>query len=444
MMAILRTWFGTTDDIDQATDIKPVVRGGMLVLFVGIAGFVSWSALAPLAGAVIAPGVVKVDTNRKFVQHQEGGIVKAILVRDGDVVEAGQALIELNDVAVNATLDLVRTQLDAEWARNARLGAERGFSKSVQYPDELTSRDGDTRVKALMDRENSLFKVRREALESQMELLSAQIKETEREITARVAQDQSDASAIQLQRDEFTANEPLVAQGFISKTRLLGLQRAVTEYESRRGTNQADTAQARQRVAELKLRIVTLRNEYMQQAENQLKDSTARLFDLQERLRPTLDASERQRIVAPVSGEVVDLRVTTPGEVIGPRDRLMDIVPTNQPLIIESNVRPEDIIYVHIDGEADVRLTAFKQRITPIVMGRVTYVSADILTDPSNGARYYLARVRVDDDSLARAGHLSLQAGMPAEVHFKTEERTLVTYLLDPALGYVMRGLREP
>ena len=444
MMAMLRTWFAMPDDIDEAHDVRPAVRAGLLVVVFGVLGFVAWSALAPLAGAVIAPGVVKVDTNRKLVQHQEGGIVKAILVRDGDVVVKGQTLIELNDVAVDATLDLVRTQLDAEWARNARLSAERGFDATVGYPDELHSRQGDPRVHALMDRETSLFKVRREALESQISLLRSQIRETESEIAARVLQDRSDASAIELQRDELVANEPLVDQGFISKTRLLTLQRAVTEYESRRGTNQAEMAQARQRVAELKLRIVTLRNEYMQQAENELKDSTARLFDLQERLRPTQDAAKRQHIVAPVGGEVVDLRVTTPGEVIGPRDRLMDIVPQDQPLIVESTVRPEDINHVRVDGDADVRLTAFKQRITPIVTGRVTYVSADILTDPTNGARYYLARVRVDSDSLTKAGDLKLQAGMPAEVHFKTEERTLMTYLLDPALGYVGRALREP
>lgn len=444
MMAMLRSWLAMPADIDEAHDVRPTVRSGMLVILLGLVGFVAWSVLAPLAGAIIAPGVVKVDTNRKLVQHQEGGIVKAILVRDGDLVEQGQALIELNDIAVDATLDLVRTQVDAEWARNARLNAERGLESQVQYPQELTSRRDDARVKSLMDHESSVFRVRREALESQIVLLQAQIRETESEIAARIAQDGSDAMSIQLQRDELAANEPLVAQGFISKTRLFTLQRAVTEYESRRGTNQADMAQARQRVAELKLRIVMLRNEYMQQAENELKDSTARLFDLQERLRPTLDAAERQRIVAPVSGEVVDLRVTTAGEVIGPRDRLMDIVPTDQPLIVESTVRPEDINHVHIDGDADVRLTAFKQRITPIVTGRVIYVSADILTDPSSGAGYYLARVLVDEDSLAHAGHLKLQAGMPAEVHFKTAGRTLLSYLLDPALGYLGRGLREP
>lgn len=444
MIATLRTWFALPNGVEQAQDIRPVVRAGLLVVALGVVGFVAWSALAPLAGAVIAPGVVKVDTNRKLVQHQEGGIVKAILVRDGDRVEQGQTLIELNDIAVDATLDLVRTQLDAEWARNARLSAEQSLADSVEYSEELLSRGSDSRVKALMDRESSLFKARRDALESQITLLRTQIRETDSEILARRAQDQSDGSAIQLQREELVANEPLVVQGFISKTRLLTLQRAVTEYESRRGTNQAEMAQARQRVAELKLRIVTLRNDYMQQAENDLKESTARLFDLQERLRPTLDAAQRQHIVAPVAGEVVDLRVTTAGEVIGPRDRLMDIVPADQPLNVETMVRPEDINYVRIDGQADVRLTAFKQRITPIVTGRVTYVSADILTDPSNGAQYYLARVRVDGDSLELAGHLKLQAGMPAEVHFKTAERTLLTYLLDPALGYVMRGLREP
>ena len=206
MMAMLRSWLAMPADIDEAHDVRPTVRSGMLVILLGLVGFVAWSVLAPLAGAIIAPGVVKVDTNRKLVQHQEGGIVKAILVRDGDLVEQGQALIELNDIAVDATLDLVRTQVDAEWARNARLNAERGLESQVQYPQELTSRRDDARVKSLMDHESSVFRVRREALESQIVLLQAQIRETESEIAARIAQDGSDAMSIQLQRDELAAN----------------------------------------------------------------------------------------------------------------------------------------------------------------------------------------------------------------------------------------------
>ncbi len=444
MLAPLRSWLSFPSDVDATHDPRPILRAGLLIIAVFIGGLGAWMAMAPLSGAVIALGVVKVDTNRKVVQHQEGGIVKTILVKPGDRVEAGQTLIELNDVQVDATLELVRAQLDSELARNARLTAERSLAQYIEYPETISSRKTEARVAELIRRENALFDVRREVLESQAALLRQQIAETEREIASRLAQDEADALAIKLQKEEVAANERLLSQGFIARTRFLGLQRAVTDYESRRGTNQAELAQARQRVSELQLRILMLRNDYSQQAEKELKESAARIFDLQERLRPFRDAAERQRIVAPVSGEVVDLRVTTNGAVIGPRDRLMDIVPANPDLVIEAQVRPEDINYVAIGAEADVRLTAFKQRITPIVPGQVVYVSADRLTDSVTNSSYYLAQVRVSAESLARSGNLVLKAGMPAEIYVKTAERTVLTYLLDPVLAYLGRGFREP
>ena len=287
-----------------------------------------------------------------------------------------------------------------------------------------------------------MFKVWRSALNSQIALLANQIRETRQEIAARTSQEKSDNEAIRLQKAELNANEQLISHGFISKTRLLGLQRAVVEYETRSGTNQAEMAQARQRVSELELRSQTLRNEYMQQAENELKEGTAKVFNLEERLRPYQDAATRQRIVASVSGVVVDLRVTTVGAVIGPRDRLMDIVPTNSDLIVEAKVRPEDINHVHVGMDSDVRFTSFNQRITPVVPGKVVYVSADRLTDEATEVGYYMARVKVSNASLEDAGGLRLQAGMPAEVYMKTAERTALVYLLNPVMGFMGRGMR--
>lgn len=434
----------TGDTPELRTQAGPIVGRGLVVIAVGALLFGLWTALAPLSAAVIAPGVVKVDRNRKVVQHQEGGIVRAILVREGERVQAGQTLIELNDVQVDASVELMRTQLEAELARLARLSAERILSRDYRVPAELTERRSDARVAELVDRESMLLKVRRDALESQAALLEEQIKQTQREIEARDLQDKSDAEAIRLQREELAANEKLIGEGFIAKTRILGLQRAVTEYESRRGTNQAETAQARQRVAELQLRVATLKTEYAQQAERDARESTTRVYDLQQRLRPSMDAASRQRVVAPVSGEIVDLRVTTVGAPIGPRDRLMDIVPADADLVIEARVRPEDINHVRAGAKADVRLVALLQRITPTVMGSVDHVSADRLVDPANNMPYFVAHVRIGADTLAKAGDLELKPGMPVEVYVKTAERTPLVYLLDPILGYVNRGLREP
>lgn len=444
MLAALRQWVLPPIEVEHADDARRIVRTGMLVIAVLVVVVGGFLAFAPLSGAVVAPGVVKVDLDRKIVQHQEGGMVSRVLVRDGDRVQAGQTLLMLEDVRVDATNELLRTQLDAELARNARLAAEGRFDASVRFPKELTARAGDRRVNELLGRERSLFAARRDSLEGQIQLLRTQIRETQGEIEAWNDQLKAGDEAIRLQKEELAQNEGMLGEGFVSKTRILTLQRAVAEYQARRGENLAELAKAKQRVAELELRIVTLRTSYMEQAASELKESTGRVFDLQERLRPSQDAAQRQTIKAPLAGEVVNLRVTTPGAVIGPRDTLLELVPENPDLIIEAQVRPEDIASIAKGAVADVRLTAFKQRITPVVYGEVVYVSADRLQMRPDQAPYYAAHVRVGPDALRAAGDLRLQAGMPAEVYIRTDTRTALQYLLTPVSAYLQRSMREP
>jgi HlyD family type I secretion membrane fusion protein len=430
-------------DLDLVENPWPLGRAGLLGFGLLVLALLGWSWLAPLGGAAIAPGAVKVDMNRKTVQHQEGGIVGEILVRDGAKVRAGETLIVLKDVRVDAGNELVQTQLDVELAKGARLAAEQTWAKAVSFPQELTARAGDPRVAEVLKRETSLFRTRREAFDNQAALIRAQIGETEGEIRARQEQLLADATAIRLQREEQATNQTLLEQGYVSKTRLLGLQRGVAELESRRGENESELARARQKIADLQLRAETLRSSFMQEAAAELRQTTAQVFDLRERLRPAQDAERRQRITAPADGEVVDLRFTSVGAVIGPRDPILDIVPEDPDLIVEAHVRPEDISFVRRGAPADVRLTAFRQRITPTVTGEVTYVSADRLTDRATGAAFYLAHVRVTPAALREAGDLRLQAGMPAEVFIKTTSRSALEYLLDPISGFLQRSMRE-
>jgi HlyD family type I secretion membrane fusion protein len=431
------------DDI-YAVEAHRLIRVGLAVIAALALGIGIWMVITPLSGAAIAPGAIKVDMNRKTLQHQEGGIVKEILVRDGSHVEAGQTLLVINDVRVDANYDLLITQLDSEMAKASRLSAEGTLDGSVSYATELLSRAGDSRVKELMRRENAVFTTRRQMLDGQIKLLKEQIQEARQEAAALGEQVEAEKRALQWQQEELRANQKLAEQGFMSKTRLLTLQRGVADYEARLGEHRAALAQARQRSGDFELRISSLRNNYMKEAADELKDATARTYDLRERLRPSLDASQRQNVIAPVSGEVVDLRVTSAGAVVGPREPLLDIVPANPELIVEARVRPEDITYVKIGGDADVRLSAFKQRTTPTVTGKVTYVSADSLSDNKTGATYYLTHVKLSPESLKEAGDLKLQAGMPAEVFVRTPARTPLEYLLDPLTGFLQRSFREP
>jgi HlyD family type I secretion membrane fusion protein len=427
--------------VAELDDARPLVRSGLLAIALGAAAFGAWAAFAPLSGAIIAPGYVKVDLNRKVVQHQEGGTVRAIHVRDGDRVKQGQELILLDDVRIDAQLDLLRTQLDAERAKAARLEAERAYAAKPIFPDELLVRKSEPKVQEQLVREMTLFRARRDALETQIAVLRKQIEETEGEVQAVTEQLAAEERALKLQKEELAANQRLLEQGYVQKTRVLTLNRAVAEYEARYGEHRAQLSQARQRSKELELRILSMRNSYAQSAADELKETSSRIFDLEERIRPSRDAAHRQKIAAPIDGEVVGLRVFSLGAVVGPRDVLMEIVPEEKRLIVEARIRPEDINHVRSGAAADVRLTAYKQRTTPLVEGTVTYVSGDRLVEAQTGVPYYVMHVDVPPE---RLGELRLQAGMPAEVFVRTDERTAFDYLLAPVTSYFRRAMREP
>jgi HlyD family type I secretion membrane fusion protein len=356
-------------------------------------------------------------------------------------VSAGQELIRLDDVRIDAQLDLLRTQLEAERAKAARLEAERAYAAKPRFPLSLSKRKSDPKVAELLAKETNLFRARREALDTQIAVLHRQIAETSAEEKALSAQLAAEERALALQREELAANQRLLAQGYVQKTRILTLERAVAEYEARFGEHRAEASQARQRATELELRILSLRNQYAQQAADELKETTARLFDLEERIRPSRDASERQRITAPISGEIVGLRVFTAGSVIGPRDVLMEIVPAKRTLIVEARIRPEDINHVQKGSPAETRLTAYKSRTTPLVDGTVSYVSGDRMVDEHSGQPYYVAQIEVAPGAL---GELKMSAGMPAEVYIRTDARTVLDYLLAPVTQSLRRAMREP
>ena len=432
------------EDTGEAESPRGLIRagiGGILVLMLAV---IVWAALAPVSGAVIAPGAVRVDMNRKTVQHQEGGIIGEILVRDGSRVKAGETLIVLKDMRVEAGIEMVQTQLDGEIAKAARLTAEQVWAENVSFPAELLKRAGDVRVEELLRRETMLFRARRESYDTQLKLLRAQTSDITAEIRAREQQIKADRAAVRFTREELVSNQGLLKEGFISKVRILTLERSLADVEARLGEHEAELSAARGRVSELQLRAESLRTSMMQEAATEMQKTTVQILDLRERLRPFQDAADRQRIAAPIPGQVVGLKFTTVGAVIGPRDPILDVVPDNIELIIEGRIRPEDINYVSVGAEADVRLTSFRQRITPTVTGSVIYVSADRMEDKVDRMVYYVVHVRVTPEALAKAGDLKLQAGMPAEVFIKTAARSALLYVLDPISGFLQRSLREP
>ena len=393
-----------------------------------------WTATAPLSGAIVAPAQVKVELNRKTVQHQEGGIVREILVRDGQKVRAGEALVVIGDVRSDAELSLLRDRLNAELVRKARATAEAALEP--RFGVALTSEHAE--------REQALFAARRRTLDEHVASLQAQIRDARAQAAALESQIAANEASARLSAEEIEINEKLAKQGFVHRTRMLSLERSAADYRSRIGEAQSDLAAARQRAGELQARIAQARNQYQSQAADELKEASARVREIEERLRPSQDQVERQMVRSPVDGEVMAMRVSAAGEVIGPREAILDVVPAREKLVLEARIRPEDIDYVRKDGLAEVRLAAFDARNTPLLPGRIVFVSPDRVTRPNSAESWFVATVELDTAALQNHPHLRLQAGMPAELFVTTSERTLFEYLARPLAVFASRAMREP
>jgi len=424
-------------------EARGLVRVGIAAIVVAAAALLAWALWAPLGGAVVANGIVKIDTNRKTVQHRDGGIVREILVREGDRVARGQPLLLLEDARVDAAFDLTRGQLDASRLRRSRLEAESAGAARWETPPELRARLGEARAADAAAREASLFAARRGALDAQLRLVREQLEALEVEVAAREHEHDALAAGLRSMGEELRLNQDLLAQNFVNRTRVMQLERNVADYEGRMRHDEAEAAVARQRIADLQLRGVSLRETYAQDAASELRDVGARVVELEEQSRAATDARERQVVRAPVAGRVLELRVTTPGGAIGPRDPLLDIVPDDDPLLVEARVGVDAIAELRVGAPTDVRLTAYRQRTTPLVAGRVTYVSPDALADRQTGAPYYLLHVELDRASLAQAGPVEVQPGMGAEVFVRTHERSAMEFLLEPLVNAARRSLRE-
>ncbi len=431
------------EGLHPAANVSRYIMAGLITILSVFGVLGAWAAIAPLHGAVIATGFIKVDTNRKTIQHLEGGIVKQILVRDGDRVQEGQPLIVLQDERVGATLDLLQGQLDSELARAARLRAERDNQEAIEYPADLLARSDFPAVAEIMRSENAFFTTKRESLAEQIELLKQQIGEAQQQIAGLKSQIDAEEQGAKYLQEEIAANEKMEKKQYVQRTHILSLKRGIEEYEARKGEHLADIAMARQRITELELKIIDLKNAQVREAADKLTLSQAAINDILERLRPARDATSRQSVTAPIAGTVVNLKIFTEGGVIGPREPILDIVPEDNPLIIEARVRVDDIDDVKLEQEADIRLSAYKARSTPLILGHLIYISADRLIDETTGEPYYNTHIEVDQASLEEAGSLEMYPGMPAEVYIKTGARTALDYILAPITQTLRRSMRE-
>ncbi len=430
------------------TSVAPAVgvRGPLLfaialsIVFAG--GFAGWSALAPLQSAAIAPGTVVVDTNRKAVQHLEGGVVSRLLVQEGDTVNAGQLVVLLDQTLAQSTVDRLRGQLLASLALQARLRAERDQRSEIAFPAELTVDAGDPVAAELMQAERRVFETRREQLEGQIRILRQRNAQVEEEIRGLADEIKAEELQIRLIGEEIAAVEALVAKGLERKPRLLALQRQSAAIEGLRAQNVARIARGRQSIGENEMRVLDLQAQYLSEAVQKLRDEEAQIFDLREKIRAARDVLQRTEIRAPVAGRVQGLKIFTVGGVVAPRETLMEIVPADEKLIVEARMATNDIDVVRAGLPVQLRFTAFSQRRSLSLEGRVLSVSADRMNDPQSGVPFYLLRIILDAEASLPDGQ-TLHPGMPVEVAVQTGAQTLLAYLARPIIDSMHRALRE-
>lgn len=426
------------------SETRRLANWGLAVVILGLLPLTAWMTFAPLSSAVVAQAYVKVDLNRRPVQHAEGGIVRQVLARDGQRVRQGEPLLVLGDVSVDADKNRLDYRVKAERASLARLEAEQGMQHSLDFPaDVAAAAKLDQRLAEQVRKEWALFAARRDALVEQVRLLHSQRDRVAQEVVALRAQIVQAGESMKFQRVELDTNNKLRKDGFVSATRIAQIEGAVADYGVKLEERRSELARAQQRMVDIDLRVSALQGEYRQHASDQLKVATARLSEIEQEQRKSADASARQVIIAPASGEVIGLKYPVPGAVIAPRETIADIVPDDARLVTEARIRPDDISRIARGQPADIRFTAFNYRTTQLVRGKVIYISADRLVDRATDAPYYSVLVEAAPASLARAGDLKLLAGMPAEVYIEGARRTPLEYLLEPVTQVLRHAARE-
>lgn len=427
------------------TNDAPLKRVGLAIVLAVFGGLGGWAALAPIDSAALAPGVVTVESYRKTVQHLEGGIVKEILARDGDLVEKDQALIILEDTQARAQLQILRGQYFIALATEARLLAEQRDGNGVAYPPALVNERQDPRAEEAIQLQNQSFRVRRISRDGEIAVLEQAIQQLNSKISGLQALKASREKLVASLRGELSDHQALLEQGFVNKQRIQELERQVAQMEGEQAEYIAEIATTQMQIGEARLKILQLKKDFQTKVAEDLAKVQGELFDLREKMQSLQDTVERTVIKAPENGMVMGLAVHTIGGVIKPGESLLDIVPKGEKLVIEAEVAPLDIDRVHAGLKADVRLSVFKSATTPRVEGEVISVSADRLTHERTGASYYLARVALSEEELKKLEEAKrfLVPGMPVEVLINTGQRTMLEYMMQPLTNAFAKSFIE-
>ncbi|SOE17221.1 HlyD family secretion protein [Hoeflea halophila] len=424
------------------TGITWPVLVGLVTLATGLGGFSAWAAMAPLEGAIIAQAKVAVLGRNKVVQHLEGGIVKEIFVEDGQRVVAGDALLVLDDTAIRSQHNRLKIQLATLDAIIVRALAERNGSQTLTFPAALAASQ-ESPVATLLKDQQAEFEAGLHQHRAKLAIMQQQIAALEEQISGHAVQKRETRFQIELLAEELQSLEALLAEGLTRKKEVLALKRSEATLKGAEGQLAAAIAQARQSIAEIRERINQTESERVGNASALLSEVRSKRSEIIEQLNSTADVSARVVVRAPVSGNVIGLAKSHPGAVIAPGQEIMTIVPEGTALVVEAQIRPQDIDEVRIGQAAWLTFSAFDPRETPPVSGEVIYVSADRLENQRTGEAYYIARLEVSKDAVPGFDPARLAPGLGAEVFITTGGRTFLNYLTAPLTRVLSRSFRE-
>jgi HlyD family secretion protein/epimerase transport system membrane fusion protein len=428
-----------TDVAPEHADLAPYLNTRSYVRVAGWVGLITlgsillWSVLVPLAKGAIAHGTISVQSQRKTIQHLEGGVIREILVQEGSIVKAGQPLMILDRTQAEASSEIVGNQLLASRAYEARLTAQRNDAAEVTFPDEVLERaKTDTKLAELIEGQRRAFESNRGTISGKRKIYEEQIEQQQKQITGLDAQNKSYATQRKYIDEEIKGVKFLLDQGLERLPRMLALQRTQSGLDGQMEANRADMERIKQAINETRLKITDLNNTYRDQATEELRQVQDKIAELRERSRAAENVLGRTTVVAPLDGIVMNLKYHTIGGTVQPYAPILDMVPTGDDLVITAQISPMEIESIEPGMDAWVTLSAFNQRRVPQMPGKVTEVSPDRFEDQRTGAAYYQAQVRIDKDSLAKVPNLKLFPGMPAEVKIVTGYRTAWDYFFQP------------
>jgi HlyD family type I secretion membrane fusion protein len=425
------------------TSFRIPVLAALLIAGFGLGGFLVWAATAELAGAVIASGHIAANGENQTIQHLEGGIVKDIRAKEGDIVVAGQPLIVLDPTLVEANLNRARKTLATLRADEARLLAELFDRSEISFPPELSAETVDPALKDFMDSKKTEFELRTLRHRNEVRILEQRLAGLHEEIAGTEAQRVATQKQIALMRDELKDLDYLYQKGLARQDRMFAMQRSEADLEGRDGALLATMGKAKQTIAEVHQQIEKLGHDRRTEAGTKLSETRTRIADTLEQIVAYESILSRIVVRAPADGTLVRLNVNTVGAVITPGQAVAELLPKNADLVVEARLQLTDIDAVQIGRPANVRIAALNHRTTPVISSQVAYVSADKLTDKQTQQTYYRVRLNLDIDQLPISDRALLAPGMPAEVFIATTERTMLRYLFRPIEDSFAKALRE-